>query len=222
MNGRSLAPAAEIVRFGDDKVFVSAATAKMFDEQVGGLNRSMQSIRSEWQSLMQNFEASMTDVRNKANNAVTDATAAVQKQAQDANLGERLEEGEQAIRKKTTNLRGQLTTVLAERVVEQAKGHRAQHSVLTDDHEFVVIAGQVVTDDVIDSAREHRKELALINSVGLDIEDVVNGESHSLQKTLEGHAAEWEKEGKAVIDSLRETAINLADEFKTRLENTRK
>ena len=263
MSGRSFVPAAEIVKFGDDRAFVSPATATMFEEQVGGLKRSMQSMQDEWRSMLERFESIASDVRGSADSVISTTTSTVQTMQQQAdkldlggrfgsmkdqgqqalssaadgaqNLVSRVQEGldekgvgeranelasqsGDAVRDTADRIRTQLKDLLSERVVEQAKGLRAARSVLNDAQEYVVVAGQKVTNDVIEKARKYGKEQDLINSVGLDLEEVVESQSSTLRSTVEKYASELHKHGDTVVDSLRKTAVKVAGDVKTRLK----
>jgi uncharacterized protein YrrD len=63
--------------------------------------------------------------------------------------------------------------MLARVTVDQAKGRRVQQMV-RDNNGFIIAApGQIVTDTVIDRAKAHRQEAALLNAVGLQPSEAV-------------------------------------------------
>jgi uncharacterized protein YrrD len=229
VRGRYFAPIAEITNFANDGVFVSPTSARLFEEQARSWQRE---IWNEWQSLMEGFESALGLTQKKVA-TTTDTARQVARIANnhmyegldDVHPGERLSEaasrGQKTIGELTEQARDQLKQVLAERVVGQAKGYPAQHTVLTDDNEFVVVAGQIVSQDVIEQARQHHQEVALMESVGLDFESLLNDNALNLQKVIRRYANQWHSDGDAIIDSLRDTAIKLEDDAKTRLEKAR-
>ena len=67
----------------------------------------------------------------------------------------------------TTELAQQANGVMASRVVEQAKGLRVAQTVRNREGLIVAAPGQIVTDTVINRAKTHHQERALLDAVGL-------------------------------------------------------
>lgn len=63
--------------------------------------------------------------------------------------------------------------IMAGTVVEQAVGRRVQREVRTGDGVVIAAAGQIVTESVVDRARKHNQESALITSTGLTPNEAV-------------------------------------------------
>jgi uncharacterized protein YrrD len=83
---------------------------------------------------------------------------------------------------------GSLSEKLTERVgdtvaglaVEEAQGRRVQTLVQTNDGSIIAAPGQIVTAQVIERAKLHHQEQALLSSVGLSASDAVRERSSSL------------------------------------------
>ncbi len=83
---------------------------------------------------------------------------------------------------------GSLSEKLTERVggtvaslaIEEAEGRRVQTLVRTNDGSIIAAPGQIVTAQVIERAKLHHQEQALLNSVGLSASDAVRERSSSL------------------------------------------
>jgi hypothetical protein len=212
VGNRYFASADEVVRYEEDGVVVSPSSARLLEEQAKSWQRA---LWDEWQSLMERFESAMDITRKKA----ADTTDSYAREGEDTDiLGERLQDtstrAQKTISEITDEVRLQLKQLLAEGALSQAKGHMAQHSVLTDDNQFVVIAGQTVSDDELNKARQHHKEILLMESVGVDLDVILNDHALYLQKIAKRYADEWRSDASAVVDSLRKTAIKIANDVK--------
>lgn len=81
-----------------------------------------------------------------------------------ADINRRLQENAESARSR-------LQTV-AQNLVEQAKGRRAQRMVRDENGAIIAAPGQIVTDQVIDRADNHNRLSALLESVGVDSTDL--------------------------------------------------
>lgn len=81
---------------------------------------------------------------------------------------------------------GSVTEQIGERVsntaagfsVDRAQGRRVAKTVYTSDGYIVAATGQIVTSQVIERAKTHHQEQALLESVGLSTGDAVKGQAH--------------------------------------------
>jgi sporulation protein YlmC with PRC-barrel domain len=90
--------------------------------------------------------------------------------------------------------------------VDRAQGRRVAKTVYTSDGYIVAATGQIVTSQVIERAKTHHQEPALLESVGLSTGDAVKGQAHITgaqikEKTLDaseqirtGAKGLWEQE----------------------------
>ncbi|MDF5725512.1 MAG: PRC-barrel domain-containing protein [Rhizonema sp. PD37] len=67
----------------------------------------------------------------------------------------------------TVKLSRAANTALASQTISLALGRRVQGAVRTEDGIFIAAPGQIVTEQVIERAKTHRKESELLNAVGL-------------------------------------------------------
>ncbi len=81
-----------------------------------------------------------------------------------ADINRRLQENAESARTR-------LQTV-AQTLIEQAKGRRAQRMVRDEEGRIIAAPGQIVTDQVIDRAEDHNRIAALLESVGVDSSDL--------------------------------------------------
>jgi len=209
MNGRSYMPTADVERFGEEAVLVTPETAQTLEDQVGGIRHSMQVIQDEWQNIQARFKSMMGDASSNLS---------------DINFRERVgdasSQAQHTFEETSDQVRNKLKEVLVERTLSQAKGHTAQTAVMSDDNKLIVTAGQVVTDHVIEAAREHNKEDELVEAVGLDVGNVVRVNSRELQDTLQEYTKTWVESGKMVMGNLRDSAMKVADDVRNRLQNS--
>jgi uncharacterized protein YrrD len=216
MNGRSFMPTSDVERFGEEAVLVTPDTAHALEEQVGGVRRSVQAVQDEWQNIQTRFKSTLDGAQKRAGDAGSNLS--------DINLRERLgdasSQAQQTLGETTEQMRSRLKQALVERTLGQAEGHTAQQSVLSDDNKLIVTAGQTVTEHVIQDAREHNKEVELMESVGLDVGKIVRINSRELRDTLQDYAGSWVKGGKSVMGNLRISAMQAADNVKSRIQKS--
>lgn len=139
-SGRSFIPAPQTIEIGKDYAFVEPEVADKMKEQAGGL------------------EAQLHDVGEKLHTAATSA----QEQWQDLSAAaqEKLQATQQSLGEKAQ-------TMISQPVLENAKGRRVQQEVCTDDGRFVAAPGLIVTEEVIEQARQYGLEAELMQAVGL-------------------------------------------------------
>lgn len=88
--------------------------------------------------------------------------------------------------------------------IEQSQGRRVNKMVLTPEGSVVAVEGQIVTPRVIERAKTHHQEQALLEAVGLTTGDALKVTSSNVgQQVKEGAKGLWEQ--------VKETASNLQD-----------
>ncbi|MBE9137258.1 PRC-barrel domain-containing protein [Nodosilinea sp. LEGE 07088] len=86
----------------------------------------------------------------------------------------------------SADLTQQATGFLAAPLVDQTLGQRAETTVRTPSGVVIVAAGQIVTETVLERARTHRQEQALMDATGLSLDAALRqGASQRLQRTNE-------------------------------------
>ena len=95
--------------------------------------------------------------------------------------------------------------------IEQAEGRRAYQSVYTPEGYIVAAQGQIVTSQVVDRAKTHHQEAALLEAVGLSS----SGAAQSKASTLASSTGDRLSSTTAVVgDHLQEGAAKLWDKVK--------
>ena len=128
---------------------------------------------------------------------------------------------------------GSLTEKIGERVsstaaglaVDRAQGRRVTKAVYTPEGYIVAATGQIVTDRVIERAKAHHQEQALLESVGLSTRDAL-GDKASLTgdqlKAKTANASEQIRTGaKGVWEQVKETAADLQERSSQAVEEKR-
>ncbi|MGL5081100.1 MAG: PRC-barrel domain-containing protein, partial [Microcoleaceae cyanobacterium] len=109
---------------------------------------------------------------------------------------------------------GSVTDKLGERVgnavagltVEQTQGRRVQRIVHTSEGYVIAATGQIVTSDVIERAKHHHQEQALLDAVGLSNKEAAQSQT----ETLASSTGEYVKQGtKNLWKQVKETASDL-------------
>lgn len=119
--------------------------------------------------------------------------------------------------------------VLAGPTVEQALGRRANATVRTPAGMVVVAAGQIVTEPVLERAKTHNQEPALLESVGLSVDEALRqGASQSFAKTGErlkyGSAIaskQIQSEAASLWAAVRRHSLSLKAQAERLIENRR-
>jgi uncharacterized protein YrrD len=113
----------------------------------------------------------------------------------------------------TAPLGDRLDTAVAGLTVEQSQGKRAQQAVYTPEGYIVVAQGQIVTTLVIDRAKAHQQESALLEAVGLSTAGAAQSQAKTTGDRLKTTAittGEQVQEGASQIwEKVKETASDL-------------
>ena len=101
-------------------------------------------------------------------------------------------------------LSGTVTGIGANIVIEQAQGRRVNKMIFTPEGSVVAVEGQIVTPKVIERAKTHHQEQALLEAVGLTTGDALRVTGSNVgQQVKDGAKGLWEQ--------VKETASNLQD-----------
>lgn len=131
------------------------------------------------------------------------------------------------------DIRAELThranRVLAGPTVNQALGHRANATVRTPSGRVVVAAGQIVTEPVLERAKAHNQEPALLEAVGLSVDAALRqGASQSFSKTgerLKSNSAiagkQLQSEAASLWAAVRRHSLRLKAQAERLIENRR-
>jgi len=119
--------------------------------------------------------------------------------------------------------------VVARMTVEQAEGRRVMRMVQTDDGYIVAAIGQIVTPQVIERAKTHNREQALLGAVGLSTTEsaqtktgAIAGNVGDSLKSTASNAGDFLKEGAgAVWNQVQETASDLNQWSRNEVEERR-
>ncbi len=121
---------------------------------------------------------------------------------------------------------GSVTNRVSERVgnavagltVEQALGRRVQHIVHTPKGYVIAAAGQIVTPQVIERAKQQQMVQALLDAVGMSTGEAVQSKTGTLAATT----GEYVKEGaKNLWEQVKETATDLQERSTQAIEEQR-
>jgi uncharacterized protein YrrD len=128
---------------------------------------------------------------------------------------------------------GNLAERLGERVgsavasvtVEQTKGQRVRQMVQTEDGYIIAAVGQIVTPLVIERAKTHGQEQALLQAVGLTTTDTVKSQTGALASStgdrLKSTAGNVADGAKSIWGQVQETASDLKHRGERELEERR-
>ncbi len=98
--------------------------------------------------------------------------------------------------------------------IEQAQGRRVNKMIFTDEGSVVAVEGQIVTAKVIERAKAHHQEQALLEAVGLTTGDALRVTGSNVgQQVKDGAKGLWEQ--------VKETASNLQDQGTHAIEEKR-
>jgi uncharacterized protein YrrD len=123
------------------------------------------------------------------------------------------------------NLSARASTAAAGLAVDRAQGRRVTKAVYTPEGFIVAATGQIVTSQVIERAKAHHQEQALLESVGLSTRDAL-GDKASLTgdqlKAKTANAGEQLRTGaKGVWEQVKETAADLQERSAQAVEEKR-
>ena len=111
-------------------------------------------------------------------------------------------------------LSGVVTGLGANIGIEQAQGRRVNRMIFTPEGSVVAVEGQIVTPKVIERAKTHHQEQALLEAVGLTTGDALRVTGSNVgQQVKDGAKGLWEQ--------VKETASNLQDHGTQAIEEKR-
>ncbi|PZU95791.1 MAG: hypothetical protein DCE90_11580 [Pseudanabaena sp.] len=111
-------------------------------------------------------------------------------------------------------LSGAVTGLGANIGIEQAQGRRVNRMIFTPEGSVVAVEGQIVTPRVIERAKTHHQEQALLEAVGLTTGDALRVTSSNVgQHVKDGAKGIWEQ--------VKETASNLQEHGTQAIEDRR-
>ncbi|MGB8701792.1 MAG: PRC-barrel domain-containing protein [Thermosynechococcaceae cyanobacterium] len=186
--------------------------------------------------LDQLYHAAGGDLWQEANGRLKVASEQTAEQVKQAaqTAGDKIQQATQQAGEQVSDLRQGLNTSLSNSIeradqiaagytIEQASGRRVLQVVKTRDGVFIAAPGQIVTDTVIERAKVHHQEQALLNAVGLSTTQAMRKEADGAiaragQTTHNlGHQAtyawSWVKES---VDEVRERSTQALEEKRIR------
>ncbi|MBD2178622.1 PRC-barrel domain-containing protein [Pseudanabaena sp. FACHB-1998] len=111
-------------------------------------------------------------------------------------------------------LSGSVAGIGANIGIEQAQGRRVNKMIFTPEGSVVAVEGQIVTSRVIERAKTHHQEQALLEAVGLTTGDALRVTGSNVgQQVKDGAKGLWEQ--------VKETASNLQDHGNQAIEDKR-
>ena len=111
-------------------------------------------------------------------------------------------------------LSGAVTGLGANIGIEQSQGRRVNRMIFTPEGSVVAVEGQIVTPRVIERAKAHHQEQALLEAVGLTTGDALRVTSSNVgQQVKDGAKGLWEQ--------VKETASNLQEQGTQAIEDKR-
>lgn len=116
----------------------------------------------------------------------------------------------------TVGLSRAASSVLASHVVEQALGRRLQQIVRSEEGLIVGAPGQIVTEQVIKRARIHRKEIELMNAVGLTTTEAVRTSTSNMLALTGEQLREGAVQARTSADSLFSSFKEAVDDLQER------
>jgi uncharacterized protein YrrD len=160
-SGRSFIPAPQTIRIGEEVTFVPPETASLMEEQVGGLRGAMESAGSKVQE-------SAGVANEKLHQVATSVGDSLQQGGQGAiAMKDAASQAGNKLQDLTQGAKSSLNGAIARVSVDQAQGRRIQQMV-RDGNGFIIAApGQIVTSTVVERAKVHHQEAALLSAVGL-------------------------------------------------------
>ncbi len=125
----------------------------------------------------------------------------------------------------TVGLSRAASDVLASRVVEQALGLRLQQAVRSEEGSIIGASGQIVTEQVIDRARFDRKEIELLNAVGLTTSQALHHSTSNVLSQTGGRLREGAVQARASANGfwerLKQTSADLQQRSTQAIEVSR-
>jgi uncharacterized protein YrrD len=237
-SGRSFVPAPETLKIGEDVAFVPSETADMMQEQTGGIKAAMQTAGDKIQETAQNANRSVTNAIVAPEEQKTFALGKVAEYQVDAPdgtpivlAGEQITQTTVAMAERHDRLGelyraagGSLTDKIGERIgstaagfaVDRAQGRRVTKAVYTPEGYIVAATGQIVTPQVIERAKTHHQEQALLESVGLSTGDAIKGKAGTTGEQLKEKTADAGEQLRSGAQGLWEQVKGTASDLQER------
>jgi uncharacterized protein YrrD len=118
----------------------------------------------------------------------------------------------------THKLSGQVGNAVAGFTLEQAEGRRVQRMVHTPQGYVIAAAGQIVTPQVMERARQHHQVQSLLDAVGLSTTQAAQAKT----EMMAANTGEYVKEGaKNLWEQVKGTAIDLQERSTQAIEEQR-
>ena len=184
--GRSFVPAPQTLTIGEDVAFVPPETAALMEEQVGGVKGAAQTMGDR---IKEGAEAAGEKIQSGATSAK-----------------EKLQAGSETVRQRLDDAQAAATGA----VLEEAKGRRAREAVRDGQGFLLVAPGQIVTEPVLERARDRDRESELLASVGLS----TGGAALASAKGTSSAAGAELREG---ASELKQGAANLWEKVKEKV-----
>jgi len=199
-SGRSFVPAPLTLKIGEEYAFVENEVMDRMKEHTGGLEATIEATGEKLQALTgatgEKIQAAQRTAGEKLH-AIAEST------------GQQLQKTRQAADSTWQNVADKTTETVQKALpypsVEQAQGRRVQHAVQTDEGLYIAAPGQIVTEAVIEKARQYGLEAALLEAVGLTVEEAVRTEAKDwLAQSGESLKTGAQKAGERLQEGLKE------------------
>jgi uncharacterized protein YrrD len=197
--GRSFVPVNKTFHIGQDFAFVPDSVTEMMEEQIGGLKGAMIATNIKAQELGAVASEKLIEAQGKASEKAGELSIKAQELGVVASekLTEAQEKaGELSIRASDAIDRAAVKTrsTVASYTVEEALGRRVRTTVYSRDGEIIAAMGQIVTELIIELARYHHRENALIEATGLSLKDATQRQTSLAADHMGSQAQEWGSE----------------------------
>ncbi len=210
-SGRSFVPAPLTLKIGKEYAFVENEVADRMKEHTGGLKSALETTGEKLQSITEVADETLQSTKAvvgekiQAAQQVTEQklhgiTDSVEHQLQGTR--EAVESAWQSAVDKTTET---VEKALPHHSVEQAQGRRVQQAVQTETGLYIAAAGQIVTEEMIEKARQYRQESALLKAVGLTLDHAIRTEAQDwLSQSGEKIKTSTQNVGKRLHEGLKQ------------------
>lgn len=245
-SGRSFVPATHTFHIGEDAAFVPPEVATMMEVQEdGGIKGALQTAGDKVKETATDARAAVTNkvvspeeqrafVLGKVAQedvAAADGTLIIAKGQQVTPLAVDAAQTHNVLDQLYRSTGGSVSDQLRERAsgavsgataaatVEQARGRRVIQPVRTPEGIFIAAPGQIVTDTVIERAKQYNREQELLQAVGLSSGDAAKGTasatgdkiSQGATTVKEGASNLWDKV-KAKVSDVQERSAQQIEE----------
>ncbi len=198
--GRSFVPVNKTFHIGQDFAFVPDSVTEMMEEQIGGLKGAMIATNIKAHELSAVASEKLTEAQEKASERAGELSIKAQEfgvvasekftEAQgkaSEKAGELSHRASNAIDRAAVKTR----SAVASYTVEEALGRRVRATVYSRDGEIIAAMGQIVTGLIIELARYHHRENALIEATGLSLRDATKHQTSLAADHMGNQAQEW-------------------------------